>query len=84
MRTPILMLHNDHDDIVPWQQGLESYLALRRLGKEVYLFNYRGEYHNLWQRANQKDYTRRMQEFFDHLLKRAPRPEWMEKGIPYR
>ena len=57
--------------------------CLRRLGKEVYLFNYRGEYHNLWQRQNQQDYTRRMQEFFDHFLKGAPKPEWMEKGIPY-
>ena len=34
-------------------------------------------------RINQKDYTRRMQEFFDHFLKGAPAPEWMEKGIPY-
>ena len=24
-----------------------------------------------------------MQEFFDHFLKGAPAPEWMEKGIPY-
>jgi hypothetical protein len=25
----------------------------------------------------------RMQQFFDHKLKGAPMPEWMEKGIPY-
>ena len=24
-----------------------------------------------------------MQQFFDHYLKGAPTPEWMEKGIPY-
>ena len=24
-----------------------------------------------------------MQEFFDYLLKDAPKPAWMEKGIPY-
>jgi hypothetical protein len=24
-----------------------------------------------------------MQRFFDHFLKRAPKPEWTEKGIPY-
>jgi hypothetical protein len=30
-----------------------------------------------------KDYTVRMQEFFDHFLKGAPAPEWMVKGIPY-
>ena len=25
----------------------------------------------------------RMQQFFDHHLKGGPRPEWMEKGIPF-
>jgi hypothetical protein len=29
------------------------------------------------------DYTVRMQQFFDHFLKGAPAPEWMEKGVPY-
>ncbi len=24
-----------------------------------------------------------MQQFFDHHLKGAPKPEWMEKGIPF-
>ncbi len=83
VRTPILMLHNDADDAVPWYQGIEYYLALRRLGKEAYFFSYNGEPHGLRRRPNQKDYTRRLQEFFDHFLKGAPAPEWMEKGIPY-
>ncbi len=83
VRTPILMLHNDQDDAVPWYQGIEYFLALRRLGKEAYLFNYNGEPHGLRRRANQKDYTMRLQQFFDHHLKGAPVPEWMERGIPY-
>jgi dipeptidyl aminopeptidase/acylaminoacyl peptidase len=84
VKTPLLMLHNDQDDAVPWYQGIEYYLALRRLGKEVYLFNYVGEPHGLRKRANQRDYTVRMQQFFDHYLRGAPRPAWMEYGIPYR
>jgi len=83
VQTPLLMIHNDEDDAVPWYQGIEFYLALRRLGKEAYLFSYNGEKHGLRKRINQKDYTRRLQEFFDHFLKGAPAPEWMEKGIPY-
>ncbi|MBM3789857.1 MAG: S9 family peptidase, partial [Acidobacteria bacterium] len=83
VQTPVLMLHNDNDGAVPWYQGIEYFLALRRLGKEAYMFNYNGEPHGLRRRANQKDYTRRMQEFFDHFLKGAPMPEWMERGIPY-
>jgi dipeptidyl aminopeptidase/acylaminoacyl peptidase len=83
VQTPLLMLHNDADDAVPWYQGIEYFLALRRLGKEVYLFNYNGELHGLRKRGNQKDYTVRMQQFFDHHLKGAAKAEWMEKGIPY-
>jgi dipeptidyl aminopeptidase/acylaminoacyl peptidase len=84
VETPLLMLHNDQDDAVPWYQGIEYFLALRRLGKECYLFNYNGELHGLRKKANQRDYTMRMQQFFDHHLKGAPKPDWMEKGIPYR
>jgi dipeptidyl aminopeptidase/acylaminoacyl peptidase len=83
IKTPLLMLHNDKDEAVPWQQGIEYYLALRRLGKEAYLFNYPGEAHGLRRRVNQADYTVRMQQFFDHHLKGAAKPAWMEKGIPY-
>ena len=83
VQTPILMIANDADDAVPWYQGIEFYLALRRLNKPVYMFNYNGELHGLRKRQNQKDYSRRLQEFFDHHLKGAPAPEWMEKGIPY-
>jgi dipeptidyl aminopeptidase/acylaminoacyl peptidase len=83
VQTPLLMIHNDEDDAVPWYQGIEYFLALRRLKKEVYMFNYNGEKHGLRKRVNQRDYTRRLQEFFDHFLKGAPAPEWMQKGIPY-
>jgi dipeptidyl aminopeptidase/acylaminoacyl peptidase len=83
IQTPLLLINNDEDDAVPWYQGIEFYLALRRLNKEAYMFTYNGEKHGLRKRINQKDYTRRMQEFFDHFLKGAPAAEWMEKGIPY-
>jgi len=81
--TPLLILQNDADDAVPWYQGLELFLAMRRLGKEVYLFDYNGEPHHINRRPNQKDYTVRLQQYFDHFLKGAPEPEWMQKGIPY-
>ncbi len=83
VQTPLLILHDDQDDAVPWYQGIELFLALRRNGKEAYLFNYNGEFHGLRRRHNQKDYSLRMQQFFDHFLKGAPKPEWMEKGIPF-
>jgi dipeptidyl aminopeptidase/acylaminoacyl peptidase len=81
--TPLLMIHNDHDDAVPWQQGIEFFLALRRLDKEAYLFNYNGALHGLRRRADLRDYSLRLRQFFDHFLKGAPRPAWMQSGIPY-
>jgi dipeptidyl aminopeptidase/acylaminoacyl peptidase len=83
VKTPLLLLHNDGDDAVPWYQGIELFLALRRLGKESYLFNYNGEPHGLRKRPNQRDYAMRMQQFFDHHLKGAAKPAWMDRGIPY-
>lgn len=83
VQTPVMMLHNDADDAVPWYQGIEYYLALRRLGKEVYLFVYNGEPHGLRKRANQKDYSIRLQQYFDHFLKGASKPDWMENGVPF-
>ena len=51
----MVILHNDNDDAVPWCQGIEFFLALRRNPKEAYLLNYNGEYHRLRRRADQKD-----------------------------
>ncbi len=83
VNTPVLMLHNDQDGAVPWYQGIEFLGALRRLGKEAYMLNYVGEPHGLRRRANQKDWARRMAEFFDHHLKGMPAPKWMTDGVPY-
>ena len=81
VQTPLLMIHNDADGAVPWYQGIEYIMALRRLEKEAYMINYNGEEHGLRKRVNQKDWTIRMAEFFDHHLKGAPAPEWMTDGI---
>jgi len=83
VHTPYLTIHNDDDDAVPWYQGIEFFTAMRRLGKEAYLFVYNGEKHGLRERENQKHWTVHMAEFFDHYLLAGPRPEWMDKGVPY-
>lgn len=82
--TPLFIMSNDMDDAVPWWQGIELFVGMRRLGKEAYLINYNNDVHNPQGRANQKDIALRMQEFFDAKLKGAPAPEWMVKGIPAR
>ncbi|MBN1542531.1 S9 family peptidase [candidate division KSB1 bacterium] len=82
VNTPLLMMHNDNDGAVPWYQGIEMFVALRRLGKPVWLLNYNGEEHNLVKRQNRKDLSIRLQQFFDHYLKDAPQPIWMRDGVP--
>ena len=75
-------MHNDNDGAVPWYQGIEYFSDLRRLGKPVWMLEYNDEAHNLVERRNCKDLSRRLQQFFDHYLKGAPMPAWMKSGVP--
>ena len=82
MNTPVLILHNDEDGAVPWYQGIEYFVALRRLGKPAWLLNYNGEPHWPLKWHYRMDFNRRMFQFFEYYLKDAPMPKWMDNGIP--
>lgn len=82
IETPLLIMHNDHDAAVPWYQGIELFVALRRLGKPAWMINYNGEPHWPTRYNNKKDWTIRMQQFFDYYLKDAPPPIWLSRGVP--
>jgi dipeptidyl aminopeptidase/acylaminoacyl peptidase len=82
VKTPLIILHNDKDGAVDFTQGVEYFNTLRRMQKPVIMLEYIGENHSLAKRANQRDYTARMKEFFDHYLMGAPAPDWMVNGIP--
>jgi dipeptidyl aminopeptidase/acylaminoacyl peptidase len=83
VNTPLLILHNDKDGAVDWNQGIEYFNTLRRLDKPVIMLQYTGENHGLRKPANRKDYTIRMREFFDHHLRDEPAPDWLAEGIPH-
>ncbi|MFK8060661.1 MAG: prolyl oligopeptidase family serine peptidase, partial [Polaribacter sp.] len=82
INTPLLIMHNDADGHVPWYQGIEFFTALRRLGKPSWFLNYNGEPHWPLKMQNRKDFNIRMAQFFDFYLKGAPKPVWMQKGVP--
>lgn len=82
VNTPLLMMHNDADGAVPYYQGIEFFMGLRRLNKPVWLLVYNKEAHNLTEMKNRLDLSIRMMQFFDHYLKDAPAPEWMIEGVP--
>jgi dipeptidyl aminopeptidase/acylaminoacyl peptidase len=81
IKTPLLLMHNDADDAVPWYQSIEFITALRRLDKPAWLLSYNDEAHNLLKRPNKKDISIRKMQFFDHYLKGAAMPFWMKYGI---
>ena len=84
IQTPLLIMFGDEDGAVPWYQGIELYLAMRRLDKDCIFLQYRGEGHHPKNYANKLDYTIRFGEYLDHYLKGEPAPEWIKKGIPYK
>jgi dipeptidyl aminopeptidase/acylaminoacyl peptidase len=82
VNTPLIILHDDKDGAVDFNQGITYFNALRQLNKNVILLEYVGENHGLARPINMKDYAMRQKDWFDHYLKGAPAPEWMTNGIP--
>lgn len=80
MQTPLLLMFGDKDEAVPWQQGIELYLALRRLQKPAFFLQYHNEPH--WPKlfANRLDYAIKTKEFFDTFLKKLPPSKWILEG----
>lgn len=82
VNTPILIMHNDEDGAVPWYQGIEYFIGLRRLGKPAWLLNYNEADHWPTKLRDKEDFQKRLAQFFEHYLKEKPMPKWMKNGIP--
>jgi dipeptidyl aminopeptidase/acylaminoacyl peptidase len=80
LTTPLLLMSNKDDGAVPFSQGVEFFVALRRLRKKVWMLQYDGEGHIIMDNDARKDYTNRLFEFFDFYLKDRSMPEWMKKN----
>ncbi len=82
VETPLLIMHNDEDGAVPWEQGIELFVALRRLQKPVWMITYNEQPHWPITWPNKKDWAVRLQQYFDHFLMGAPAPLWISEGVP--
>lgn len=82
VETPLLIMHNDDDGAVPWYQGIELFMGLRRLQKPVWLLNYNDDAHNLMKIPNRRDLSIRLMQFFDTFLKDENPPKWIDEGVP--
>jgi dipeptidyl aminopeptidase/acylaminoacyl peptidase len=83
INTPMMIMHGDADDAVPWEQSIELYLAMRRAGKDVIFLQYQGEPHHPRKYQNKLDYATRMKEYFDYHLRGFEPADWIIHGVPY-
>jgi dipeptidyl aminopeptidase/acylaminoacyl peptidase len=69
--TPLLITHGTDDTAVSVFLADQTFVALRRLGKEVELAKYGGEEHHqaTWRYTNQLDYWNRTLGWFDKYLR---------------
>ena len=81
LSAPLLLSVGDHDGASDWHQDIELYNSARRAGKPVVMLVYEGENHAVAQKANQLDYHRRINAWFDHYLKDEAAPEWITQGV---
>jgi dipeptidyl aminopeptidase/acylaminoacyl peptidase len=85
IHTPLLMVHGDQDDAVPFSQAVELFSALYRMGdRPVVMLQYVGESHELnLNPQTEPDLWKRKIEFLDHFLKGAPAPAWWAQNTSY-
>ncbi len=82
VETPVMILHNEKDGAVDFNQGITWFNTLREQEKNVIMLQYVGENHGLQLPKNQKDYTVRMMEYFDTFLLGKTPPDWIMNGVP--
>lgn len=78
--TPVLMMHGKKDPASPFENAMEFFLGLQRMGKKAWMLVYPASGHGLIGK-DADDFSVRMMQFFDHYLKDKPAPIWMLDGV---
>lgn len=78
--TPLLQWVGRQDNVIPYEQSIALYLALRRLRLPTILLVYPDEEHNIRKKENQRDLTHRIQQWFDFYLKDKKEVGWIKSG----
>ncbi|MBW5466317.1 alpha/beta hydrolase fold domain-containing protein [Brevibacillus formosus] len=63
---PVLIMHGDADDVVPYEQSVELFYALRRAGNNASMYKIKGAGHNGFTQQQTMDVVK---AFFDEHLK---------------
>lgn len=80
IKTPLLFWTGKTDVVVPYEQSVNLYLALRKLRAKTILLAYPEEGHSLNKEANQQDLTTRIVQWFDYYLKGETDVGWISVG----
>ena len=81
--TPLMVMFGTEDGAVDFNQGVELYITMRRMGKPHVMLVYEGENHSLARRENQIDYATRAFEWHRHYTLGEEPPEWIKSGLPH-
>jgi dipeptidyl aminopeptidase/acylaminoacyl peptidase len=80
VKTPLLQWAGKKDRVIPYEQSVSFYLALRRLGIPTILLIYPDEVHSIEKTENQKDLSLRIAQWFDFYLKDKKDIRWINAG----
>lgn len=80
IKTPLLQWAGKNDVVVPYEQSVNLYLALRKLKSKTILLVYPEEGHSFSKEGNQRDLTRRILQWFDYYLKGKTDAGWITVG----
>lgn len=80
INTPLLLIHGDSDTNVPVSESHSMYTALKLLGKDVDLIEFKGQNHTFNQRSRRLIWWDTTLAFFDKQLK--GQPQWWNSLYP--
>lgn len=83
IKTPLLLWAGKNDKVVPFEQSVSFYMALRRLRLKTLLLAYPNEDHTISNSKNQIDLTQRITAWFDYYLKEEDKYSWITEGTNY-
>ena len=77
IKTPLLLYNGEKDGQVDWYQGIEMYLAMRRLKKKCVFLVYPDEDHIFIKESHKQDISKRILDWFDYYLKTDHNAKWI-------
>ena len=81
VQTPVLLVHGTMDTAVPATLGDQTFVALRRLGKEATYLRYVGEGHGIADPRNVRDFTNRVIGWFDEHIAPPDQPAHAKEHV---